>query len=102
MFLIGPIAIIFIVSFWDYTEFSLVPDFIFTNYIELFESSVTYSIYLKDSEGNRQTLSDTIAYILEQRDILDHKVMYVAAEMEKQWLEIEKMKMVTGTDKFDT
>ena len=26
---------------------SLVPDFIFTNYIELFESSVTYSIYLK-------------------------------------------------------
>tara|TARA_B100000287_G_scaffold429878_1_gene484027 strand:- start:544 stop:813 length:270 start_codon:yes stop_codon:yes gene_type:complete len=62
----------------------------------------TYSIYLKDSEGNRQTLSDTIAYILEQRDILDHKVMYVAAEMEKQWLEIEKMKMVTGTDKFDT
>ena len=46
MVLIGPIAIIFIVSFWDYTEFSLVPDFIFTNYIELFESSVTYSMYL--------------------------------------------------------
>ena len=62
----------------------------------------TYSIYLKDSEGNRQTLSDTIAYILEQRDILDHKVMYVAAEMEKQWLEIEKMRIVTGTDKYDT
>jgi hypothetical protein len=62
----------------------------------------TYSIYLKDSEGNRQTLSDTIAYILEQRDILDHKVMYVAAEMERQWLEIEKMRIVTGTDKYDT
>ena len=62
----------------------------------------TYSIYLKDSNGNRQKLSDTIAYILEQRDILDQKVMYVAGEMEKQWLEIEKMKMVTGTDKFDT
>ena len=62
----------------------------------------TYSIYLKDSEGNRQTLSDTIAYILEQRDILDQKVMYVAGEMEKQWLEIEKVKMVTGTDKYDT
>ena len=45
-FLICPILIIFIVSFWDYTEFSLVPDFVFTNYIELFESSVTYSIYL--------------------------------------------------------
>ena len=62
----------------------------------------TYSIYLKDSEGNRQTLSDTIAYILEQRDILDQKVMYVAGEMEKQWLEIEKMRIVTGTDKYDT
>ena len=62
----------------------------------------TYSIYLKASEGNRQTLSDTIAYILEQRDILDQKVMYVAGEMEKQWLEIEKIKMVTGTDKYDT
>tara|TARA_B100000214_G_C23650006_1_gene482458 strand:- start:226 stop:495 length:270 start_codon:yes stop_codon:yes gene_type:complete len=62
----------------------------------------TYSIYLKDSEGNRQTLSDTIAYILEQRDILDQKVMYVAGEMEKQWLEIEKVKMVTGADKYDT
>ena len=45
-FLICPILIIFVVSFWDYTEFSLVPDFVFTNYIELFESSVTYSIYL--------------------------------------------------------
>ena len=64
--------------------------------------SNTYSIYLKDSEGNRQALSDTIAYILEQRDILDQKVMYVAGEMEKQWLEIEKVKMVTGTDKYDT
>ena len=33
-------------SFWDYTEFSLVPDFVLTNYVELFESKVTYSIYL--------------------------------------------------------
>ncbi len=46
LFLIAPILIIFIVSFWDYTEFSLVPDFVLTNYAELFESSVTYSIYL--------------------------------------------------------
>ena len=46
LFLIGPILIIFVVSFWDYTEFSLVPDFVLTNYVELFESSVTYSIYL--------------------------------------------------------
>ncbi|MBX2839458.1 MAG: ABC transporter permease [Gammaproteobacteria bacterium] len=35
-----------VVSFWDYSEFDLIPDFIFTNYQELFESSVTYRIYL--------------------------------------------------------
>ncbi len=45
-FLIGPIVLIMIVSFWDYSEFDLKPDFIFTNYQELFESSVTYKIYL--------------------------------------------------------
>ncbi len=45
-FFVGPIVIIFVVSFWDYTEFSLVPDFVLTNYLELFESPVTYSIYL--------------------------------------------------------
>ena len=46
-FFVGPILVIIVVSFWDYTEFSLVPDFVFTNYLELFESSVTYTIYLK-------------------------------------------------------
>ena len=45
-FFLGPILIISIVSFWDYTEFDLIPDFVFTNYAELFESSVTYTIYL--------------------------------------------------------
>ena len=60
-----------------------------------------YSIYLKDSDGNRQTLQDTIAYLLEQNKISDQKVMYVAREMESQWLEIEKMKMITGADKYD-
>ena len=51
LFLIGPILIIFVVSFWDYTEFSLVPDFVLTNYVELFESSVTYSIYRFGNEA---------------------------------------------------
>lgn len=45
LFLIGPIVLILIVSFWDYSEFALIPDFVFTNYEELFESSVTYKIY---------------------------------------------------------
>ena len=34
------------VSFWDYNEFELLPDFVWTNYEELFTSSVTYTIYL--------------------------------------------------------
>ena len=32
-------------SFWDYNEFELLPDFVWTNYEELFTSSVTYTIY---------------------------------------------------------
>ena len=46
LFLVAPVAIILLVSFWDYTEFSLIPDFVLTNYIEIFESGVTYSTYL--------------------------------------------------------
>ena len=46
LFLVVPVVLIAVVSFWDYTEFSLVPDFVWTNYEELFTSKVTYSIYL--------------------------------------------------------
>lgn len=46
-FFVLPIALIVIVSFWDYTAYSLVPDFIWLNYEELFTSKVTYTIYLK-------------------------------------------------------
>ncbi len=46
LFLVAPVAIILAVSFWDYTEFRLIPDFVLTNYIEIFESAVTYSTYL--------------------------------------------------------
>ena len=46
LFLVAPVAIILAVSFWDYTEFSLIPHFVLTNYIEIFESGVTYSTYL--------------------------------------------------------
>lgn len=46
LFFVGPIIVILIVSFWDYNEFSLIPDFVWTNYLELFTSSVTYTIYL--------------------------------------------------------
>ena len=40
LFLVAPVAIILAVSFWDYTEFSLIPDFVLTNYIEIFESAL--------------------------------------------------------------
>lgn len=59
-----------------------------------------YTIFLKDQEGNKQTLTDTIAYLLEQNEVLEKKIMYLANEMESQWLTIEKIKMVSGADKY--
>ncbi|MFK8035112.1 MAG: ABC transporter permease [Hyphomicrobiales bacterium] len=47
LFLILPICMILVVSFWGATEFSIYPDFQFENYQYLFESSVTYSVFLK-------------------------------------------------------
>ena len=45
-FLILPIITILVVSFWEYTEYSLVPDFVWTNYLDVFNSVVTYKTYL--------------------------------------------------------
>ena len=52
--------------------------------VRKFQSS--YSIYLKDGQGNKQSLSDTIAYLLEQSELQEKKILYLAGEMEKQWL----------------
>ena len=46
LFLVFPILLIGVVSFWDYNEFELLPGFVWTNYEELFTSSVTYTIYI--------------------------------------------------------
>ena len=46
LFLIVPIATILIVSFWDYSEFMLLPDFVWTNYTDTLGSYVTYKTYL--------------------------------------------------------
>ena len=46
LFLIVPIVTIMIVSFWDYSEFMLLPDFVWTNYYEILTSFVTYKTYL--------------------------------------------------------
>ncbi|QDY71286.1 ABC transporter permease (plasmid) [Qingshengfaniella alkalisoli] len=45
-FLVLPIGMIAIVSFWGATEFSIYPAFQFDNYRFLFSSPVTYSVFL--------------------------------------------------------
>ena len=62
----------------------------------------SYSIYLKDANGNKQTLADTIAFLIEQSELQDKKILYHANEVENQWLAIEQIKLVTGADKYCT
>ncbi|WP_238367273.1 ABC transporter permease [Mesobacterium pallidum] len=45
-FLVAPIAMIVIVSFWGATEYSIYPAFQFDNYQFLFGSPVTYTVFL--------------------------------------------------------
>ncbi|MGB3244560.1 MAG: ABC transporter permease [Sulfitobacter sp.] len=45
VFLVTPIAMITVVSFWRATEFSIVPAFVWENYEFLFGSSVTYTVF---------------------------------------------------------
>lgn len=47
LFLILPICMIVMVSFWGSTEFSIYPAFKLENYRYLFESPVTYSVFFK-------------------------------------------------------
>tara|TARA_B100001057_G_C22841425_1_gene947251 strand:- start:659 stop:961 length:303 start_codon:yes stop_codon:yes gene_type:complete len=62
----------------------------------------SYRIFLQDADGNKQTLEHTIQYLLEQTDVQNKKIAYLCEEMEKQWLSIEQIKIVTGADKFCT
>ena len=70
LFLVVPILLIGVVSFWDYNEFELLPDFVWTNYEELFTSSVTYTIYLATLKFTLLTwiftflIGFTVAYFL--------------------------------------
>ncbi len=69
-FLVFPIALIAVVSFWDYTEYAIVPDFILLNYAEVFGSAVTYKTYLSTLKFAALTwaitlvLGFTVAYFL--------------------------------------
>ena len=46
IFLVLPIIMIIIVSFWQATEFSIIPAFQFDNYEFLFGSPVTYTVFV--------------------------------------------------------
>ena len=46
-FLVVPVIMIVVVSFWGATEWSIYPAFLFDNYEFLFTSWVTYSVFLK-------------------------------------------------------
>lgn len=69
-FLVFPIAVITVVSFWDYNEFSIIPDFIWTNYEYLLSSPVTWKAYLQTLQYALLTwtitlgLGFTLAYFL--------------------------------------
>ena len=69
-FLLAPVVVIGVVSFWDYSEFDLIPDFVWTNYEELFESRVTWTIYLSTLKFTAITwvcttaIGFTVAYFL--------------------------------------
>lgn len=45
VFLGIPLAVVLAVSFFDYDEFDLIPSFVIANYVELFTSGLTYSLY---------------------------------------------------------
>ncbi|AJQ92736.1 ABC transporter permease [Gynuella sunshinyii] len=70
LFLVFPIIVIGIVSFWDYNEYSIIPAFILDNYEFLLTSSVTWQAYLKTFEYAFLTLlltlgiGFTVAYFL--------------------------------------
>jgi putative spermidine/putrescine transport system permease protein len=60
-FLVLPIIMIVIVSFWRATEFSIIPDFDFENYEFLFGSNVTYRVFLNTFKYAAITWALTLA-----------------------------------------
>jgi putative spermidine/putrescine transport system permease protein len=69
-FLVFPILAIIVVSFWDYTEYSLVADFVLTNYRDVLFSRVTYTTYVNTLKFAvltwllTLTIGFTVAYFL--------------------------------------
>jgi putative spermidine/putrescine transport system permease protein len=46
VFLGIPLAMVVVVSFFDYDMFDIIPEFTLRNYVELFRSDLTYTLYL--------------------------------------------------------
>jgi putative spermidine/putrescine transport system permease protein len=69
-FLVFPLLAIIVVSFWDYTEYTIVPAFVLTNYLEALSSRVTYTTYLNTFKFAgltwvlTLTIGFTVAYFL--------------------------------------
>lgn len=78
LFFVLPLAVTVVVSFWDYTEYSIVPDFTLRNYVEAFDGCLTslpelcttFKTYLSTLKIGAMvwaitlTLGFTIAYFL--------------------------------------
>ena len=70
VFLVVPVVMIGVVSFWQTTEFSIVPAFDFGNYEFLFGSAVTYQVFLNTFRyafitwGLTLFIGFTVAYFL--------------------------------------
>jgi putative spermidine/putrescine transport system permease protein len=47
VFLGMPLIVVVVVSFFDYNDFEVYPAFMLRNYLELFNTSLTYALYLK-------------------------------------------------------
>ncbi|MCR9145646.1 MAG: ABC transporter permease [Rhodobacteraceae bacterium] len=69
-FLVAPIIMIVIVSFWGATEYSIYPDFQFDNYAFLLTSPVTYTVFFNTFKyalitwAFTLTIGFTVAYFL--------------------------------------
>lgn len=70
VFLVLPVALIVIVSFWRATEFSIIPAFVWENYEFLFGSPVTYRVFANTAKYALITwaltlgIGFTVAYFL--------------------------------------
>jgi putative spermidine/putrescine transport system permease protein len=69
-FLLVPIATILVVSFWDYEQYQLIPDFVLSNYADALFSAVTFHTYLSSLKFAALTwlftlaIGFTVAYFL--------------------------------------